>query len=146
MPAHVEYCKSFGNFIVLAAKYFSTTTLSLAAGLPTSSLNTNSSLTTAMGPINGAYWHYVADKGIGFTADVDINLNPYDTSTSNCAERLSWEFGGYAGGRVGCSTNLKDTNWRKMIYICNVLVSTSLLYDKKKKAWRLHCMGLFGGV
>ena len=124
---HVEYCKTLGNFIVLAAKYYSSSTLSLAAGLYTSYLNATSSDTVAAGPLNGAYWHYVPSKAIGFTSTANIYLNPADTSSNNCTDSLSWEFAGwYAGGRVGCSsTNLKDTNWRKMIYICNVSVMVS---------------------
>jgi hypothetical protein len=126
MPIHVEYCKTFGNFIVLAAKYYSSSTLSLAAGLNTSDLYTTSSATVATGPINGAYWHYVSAKSIGFSSEPNIYLNPADTYSSSCENRLSWEFGGYAGGRVGCSsTNLKDRNWRKMMFICNVSTTVS---------------------
>ncbi len=125
LPAHVDYCKTFGNFIVFAAKYYSTSTLSLVAGLYTRDLNITSSDTVGAGPVNGAYWHYVPSKAIGFSGTADILLSPLsDTVTTNCASRLSWQFGGYVGGRVGCSsTNLKDTSWRKMIYVCNVMVS-----------------------
>jgi hypothetical protein len=120
MPVHVEYCKTFGNFIVFAAKSTSSSTLSLAAGLYTSDLNTTSSNTVGAGPVNGAYWHYNPSKAVGFSSTADVNLNPSDTVTTNCESRVSWEFGWYVGGRVGCSTGVTETNWKKMIYICNV--------------------------
>lgn len=127
MPVHVEYCKTFGNFIVLAAKHHSSSTLGVAAGLFTSQLNTTSSDRVAAGPVNGAYWYYVPAKAIGFASTAEVYLNPVDTSTSSCESRLSWEFGWYAAGRVGCSSaSLKDTNWRKMIYICNVSTVSAL--------------------
>jgi hypothetical protein len=110
--------------MVFAAKYWSSSTLSLAAGLYTADLSTTASDTVGTGPINGAYWHYVPSKAVGFSGTADISLNPSDKLTTNCARRLSWEFGWYPGGRAGCGyTNLKDTSWRKMIYICNVTVS-----------------------
>ena len=148
MPAHVEYCKQFGNFLVLAAKHQNAGTLSLVAGLYASDLNTTSSDTVAVGPINGAYWHYVPSKGIGFTNTAEIYLNPADTLSSKCATRLSWEFGWYAGGRVGCGgTDLKDTSWRKMIYTCNVTVSRcKRTYSEVTMARMCGGTALFGHV
>ncbi len=126
-PAHVEYCKTFGNFIVLAAKFHTSSTFGLAAGLYTKDLETTSSSKVAAGPFNGAYWHYYPAKSIGFTSSEDIDLFPIDYSSKNCENRLSWEFeANYAGGRVGCSTTVADPGWRKMMYICNVSASSSV--------------------
>jgi hypothetical protein len=121
--SHVEDCKARGNFIVFGAKHYYSSTISLAAGLRSSDLQTTSSTTMAAGPFNGAYWYYDPSRSIGFASRQDISLSPVDTSNNYCSDRVGWQFGWYAPGRIGCNTNVWDNSWRKVMYACNLQVN-----------------------
>lgn len=66
---------------------------------------------------NGVYWYTVSPGSCGFAGTSNVNLNPADVRSTNCASRLSWHIGKPFGGyRAGCTKSLNDNGeWRKIV-------------------------------
>jgi hypothetical protein len=127
----IERCKSMGNFIAVAASNTAVgDTLHVVAGLFSSDLQQTSDIYRGAGPKNGAYWHYVPDRGFGFSGDEQIYLNYADIEDYNCNNRLSWHLDrqGWGGWRAGCNTLVEDATWRKLIYACDVFEATQVIW------------------
>ncbi len=135
----IEKCKAQGGFITIAAKKLGNKNLALVAGLYSSDLQVTSSIFSATGPTNGAFWYYVPGKSIGFSNSSGIYLESADKGggeNSTCDLRLSWHLDmGVGGWRAGCETGLNDdATWRKIIYSCDAQVrerKSSLLHIVK---------------
>lgn len=125
-------CRNSGNFLVAgAASSSGATSLALVAGLYSSYVTPPlGTLSSAVGPYNGAYWYFREYYSFGFAETSSISLGLADTTNSEgagtCAQRLSWHVGQEFGGwRAGCTTGLNsDPNWRKILYSCNILPPT----------------------
>ncbi len=118
--ADIENCKSRGIVFAAAAKSSaSPDRLALVAMLLSSDLITTSSVSSASGPFNGAFWYYYPGYGFGFASERSIGLGMSDTASSSCEYRLSWTADGIHGGwRAGCTTSIHDSSWRKVMYAC----------------------------
>lgn len=65
---------------------------------------------------NGVYW-YLSDSTFGFSTSslVAIAATKVDMETVQCQDRVGWALG-EPGYRVGCTLDVKDSNWKRVIF------------------------------